>query len=58
MNNGSYHGPVPDPTPDEIAERIAAIRQGWTAEDERRRSVIKNRPWHPPVSRVGERNEA
>jgi hypothetical protein len=29
--------PNPDPTPEQIAERAAEIRRGWSADEERRR---------------------
>jgi hypothetical protein len=40
-----------DPTPDEIRERTAAIRQGWTPRERARRSGIKRIRWTPPVFR-------
>jgi hypothetical protein len=40
--------PAADPTPEEIAERCAAVRLGWSAEEEARRLCGKPDRWRPP----------
>jgi hypothetical protein len=38
-----------DPTPEQIRERTAAIRQTWTPRERARRSGIKHINWLPPL---------
>ena len=40
--------PSDDPTPEEIAERCAEVRRGWSAEEEARRLCGKPTRWRPP----------
>jgi hypothetical protein len=46
----NYFEPSPaDPTPDEIRQRTAAIRKGWTLRERARRSNVKHVRWTPPT---------
>jgi hypothetical protein len=47
---------VPDPTPEEIAERCLEVQAGWDAATEERRKVQKDSSWQVPrgVSEVAE----
>jgi hypothetical protein len=37
-----------DPTPQEIEERAAEVRRGWTPEEEARRVCGRREQWRPP----------
>lgn len=37
--------PVPDPTPNELASRIAAVQAGWTPEVRERRRAVARTPF-------------
>ncbi|NDE18043.1 hypothetical protein EBZ80_24290 [bacterium] len=47
--------PEVGPTPEEIAERAAEVRESWTPSEHRRRAVGgAPRRWRPPAYREGE----
>ncbi len=41
------------PSPEEIDQRAAEIRRGWTPEDRESRRVSKSEPWQLPEMRTG-----
>lgn len=43
------HMSATDPTPEQIRERTAEIRQRWTPRERARRSGIKRIKWMPPM---------
>lgn len=48
VSSWETHPQVPDPTPEEIAERAAEVRAGWSEYDrERRRVGVACGPWQP-----------
>jgi hypothetical protein len=38
-----------EPTPEEVAERIAAVRDSWSPAEERKRRVTPEREWSIPT---------
>lgn len=44
----------PAPTLDEIAERAAAVRAGWSDNDRQRRTVTRADVWQPPAINLRE----
>ena len=47
----AFAHPKSNPTPEEIAQRSAEIREGWSEEDFEIRAVGEKRiPWLPPIT--------
>lgn len=57
MSRDSNGAHAIDPTPEEIARRAAKIRRGWSeGQRRRRRVVVEQHRWLPPVVTVDELN--